>query len=291
MLLNWMVYTTGLPQGPLQEQYSQGRPAIAAAHAEPHIQYLPKYGHLLCAPCRTALPLPRLHTHLLLRHHIREPRRSAIVARYEGLPVSQSDDDIRPLPDGSPLLEFLAPPAQGFACQCSFKTISCDGYRKHLKKVHNESWTSAKRKVAECFLQKWAPPKSSFPYQYWRVDATSIGPAGQAEKCGDLQQQNGRDVTGTPEVTGDPELDAVLKMEAEEEARLACIGQKEMTIAEELEHDENTDWLRGCGWPRWFAYKPLHLIALTARIPSPRSEDYCLGSWNCVEWREFVRYS
>lgn len=42
--------------------------------------------------------------------------------------------------------------------------------------------------------------------------------------------------------------------------------------------------MRGCGWPRWFAHKPLHLIVATSRMPSPMDEDYSLGSWNSIEW-------
>jgi hypothetical protein len=35
---------------------------------------------------------------------------------------------------------------------------------------------------------------------------------------------------------------AFLQMEAEEE-------QVSMSLSNELEHDEKTDWLHGCGWP------------------------------------------
>lgn len=49
-------------------------------------------------------------------------------------------------------------------------------------------------------------------------------------------------------------------MEAEEEARLSREEQEPMSPSNEFEHDEKTDWLRGCGWPRWFAQEPLHLV-------------------------------
>lgn len=59
-------------------------------------------------------------------------------------------------------------------------------------------------------------------------------------------------------------------MEAEEEARLADEAYNLTYPFVKLEHDENTDWLRGCGWPRWFAGKlSLHLIAATAQLPIP----------------------
>lgn len=49
--------------------------------------------------------------------------------------------------------------------------------------------------------------------------------------------------------TGDPELDALLAIEAKEETHLAGMGHSDRAVAEELEHNKNTDWLRGCGWP------------------------------------------
>lgn len=57
-----------------------------------------------------------------------------------------------------------------------------------------------------------------------------------------------------------------------------------MSLSNELEHDEKTDWLRGCGWPHWFAHKPLHLIIATSRVPPSSGEDVHLGTWDCKEW-------
>jgi hypothetical protein len=57
-----------------------------------------------------------------------------------------------------------------------------------------------------------------------------------------------------------------------------------MSLSNELEHDEKTDWLRGCGWPRWFAQKPLHRIIATSRLAAFTNEAVHLGSWNGVEW-------
>lgn len=45
-------------------------------------------------------------------------------------------------------------------------------------------------------------------------------------------------------------------MEAEEEARLADEAQGSTALADELELDGNTDWLRGCMWPQWYAHNP-----------------------------------
>ena len=77
---------------------------------------------------------------------------------------------------------------------------------------------------------------------------------------------------------------ALLQMEAEEEARLLREEHEFMSLSNELEHDENTDWLRGCGWPRWFAHKPLHLIIATSRAPPSRNQTFHLGTWNGMNW-------
>lgn len=106
------------------------------------------------------------------------------------------------------------------------------------QEAHNESVTQAKRVAAACFLQKWAPPKSGFPYQDWIVPAPS---AVQAGKRGIRQQRSGEAEMESPEATGNPELDALLAMEAEEDARLGGIGRNDMAAADELQHNENTD--------------------------------------------------
>jgi hypothetical protein len=85
-------------------------------------------------------------------------------------------------------------------------------------------------------------------------------------------------------VSDDPVTAALLQMEAEEEARLLQQDQELMSLSNELEHDEKTDWLRGCGWPRWFAQKPLHLIIATSRLATSTGEAIHLGTWNSVEW-------
>ena len=49
-------------------------------------------------------------------------------------------------------------------------------------------------------------------------------------------------------------------MEAEEEQRLLQMEENAPTLDDQLEHDQNTDWLRGCGWPTWFVGKLLMVI-------------------------------
>ncbi|KAJ9655923.1 hypothetical protein H2201_008696 [Coniosporium apollinis] len=79
------------------------------------------------------------------------------------------------------------------------------------------------------------------------------------------------------------EYAALMRMEAEEENRLLEERQESIPLDEELEHDENTDWLRGCGWPTWFANRPFHLITAAARAPSlDLMRDLQMGSWNGI---------
>ncbi|KAJ9634088.1 hypothetical protein H2199_009119 [Coniosporium tulheliwenetii] len=74
---------------------------------------------------------------------------------------------------------------------------------------------------------------------------------------------------------------ALMRMEAKEENRLLEEQQESILLDEELEHDENTDWLRGCGWPTWFANRPFHLITAAARVPSlDLMRDLQMGPWN-----------
>lgn len=92
----------------------------------------------------------------------------------------------------------------------SFKTISHVTFRVHLKKAHNEGVTKAKREAAVCFLQRCALLKSGFPYWYWLVPA----PSAEQEEKGEVRQQgSGEKGLESLEAPGDPELDALLRME------------------------------------------------------------------------------
>lgn len=51
-------------------------------------------------------------------------------------------------------------------------------------------------------------------------------------------------------VLDDPAAVALLQMEDEGETRLLRDEQEWMSLSNQLEHDENTDKLRGCGWSR-----------------------------------------
>ncbi|KAF1354300.1 hypothetical protein EJ07DRAFT_68878, partial [Lizonia empirigonia] len=238
------------------------------------ISYLSQYGHLLCTPCRSVIPFKSLQNHLQNHHHIRSSLCRAIARKYENLPVSQTDSDVTPLPNGTQPIRFLAKPVTGYYCKhCSFLTVSWSHYRKHLNKSHRERGSKIARHNVTCFLQEWMSYRRLG--KYWRVDASSpyAGSVTNRELDAMLHDLG----------TTDPQTAALLEMEAEEEARLADEAQGSTSLTDELEHDENTDWLRGSGWPRWFAHKPLHLIVATSRLPSPRNEVLHLGSWNCIE--------
>lgn len=43
-------------------------------------------------------------------------------------------------------------------------------------------------------------------------------------------------------------------MEADEEERTHRGGEQDLAL-DDLEADENTNWLRGYGWPWWFRHK------------------------------------
>ena len=55
-------------------------------------------------------------------------------------------------------------------------------------------------------------------------------------------------------------------------------------LTQELEQDENTEWLRGCEWSKWFANRPLALIVVAAQQPSvTHNQDFVLGTWQGVD--------
>ena len=45
------------------------------------------------------------------------------------------------------------------------------------------------------------------------------------------------------------------EMEADEEERTHRGGEQDLALDDDLEADENTDWLRGYGWPGRFRHK------------------------------------
>jgi hypothetical protein len=235
------------------------------------ISYLPEHGHLFRTPCRSVIPYKTLHYHLRHYHKTRPLICKTILSQYEGLPVSQIDVDVVPRANNFSTLDFLAPPERGYFCpQCDWTTCSWDTMLLHFRKTQC-SRESRTRNDLLCFLQRWSPIRRNVGGT-WRVgDAT-------------YTSRGGKESSWASSVSDDPATAAILQMEAEEEARLLQQDQGFMFLSNELEHDEKTDWLRGCGWPRWFAQKPLHLIIATSRSTSSTKEAIHLGTWVGVEW-------
>jgi hypothetical protein len=209
----------------------------------------------LCNPCRSVVPYKTLYHHLRDYHKIRTLVCKAIVSRYEALPVSQADADVVPLPSKSCALDFLAPPERGYFCpQCDWTTCSWDMILLHFRKTQC-SRGGRTRNDLSCFLQRWSSIRRNLGGS-WRIeDATDTN-------------RGGKGSSWDRSAIDEPATAVLLQMEAEEEARLSQQDRESMSLSNELEHDEKTDWLRGYGWPRWFAHKPLHLNIATSRLPT-----------------------
>lgn len=135
-------------------------------------------------------------------------------------------------------LEFLASPERGYFCpHCDYTTCSWDVLLLHFRGTQ----CSRERKTRDdlsCFLKRWASFRRNVG-KTWRVNSATA-----------ITQRNMK--TGTSwdqSVLDDPATVALLQME-DEEARLLRKKQESMSLSNELEHDEKTDWLRGSGWPR-----------------------------------------
>ena len=109
-------------------------------------------------------------------------------------------------------------------------------------------------------MQRWI---QSTRGKWWKVKADAV-PV-RCRGINDNSSSNILECTTEASLT-DEEL-AAIKMEAEEEQRLVDeeVGSAEHTI--ELEHDENTEWLRTSEWPRWFQNRPLHIIVAASATP------------------------
>jgi hypothetical protein len=225
------------------------------------------------------IPFQTLRYHLRQHHRVAFASCNAVLEQYESLPVSQNDADVKPLPHDTPPIPLLGRPVAGYSCKhCPFLTINYStALRKHVKKAHQRSLLKTDERDFSCFLQRWISYRNVG--NYWRVNAASItsesfypGRDVDVERCD-------RSVGSS-----NPQAAALAIMEAEEEARLADEAQGSTSLSDALEHEENTDWLRGCQWPRWFAHKPLHPMIATSRMPLASKDDVHLGSWKGAEW-------
>ncbi|KAF9695526.1 hypothetical protein EKO04_006297 [Ascochyta lentis] len=138
--------------------------------------------------------------------------------------------------------------------------------KRHAKAKHNIGASKCVQEQSkyDCYLQSWTKHSP----KYWVV--TRDNSSGQQE------------IDGQPHSTSEHEY--LTRMEDEEEEQRFDSGLSTVALDAELEHDENTEWLRGCEWPTWFSGKPIHVIVAAAALPSARtSEDLSLGLWNGFE--------
>jgi hypothetical protein len=138
--------------------------------------------------------------------------------------------------------------------------------RKHAKTNHNISAPECFQDQPryKCYLQSW----TKYSPKYWVVD--------QNDSSGQHRSQE--------EAHRTSESEHLTRVEDEEEERRFDNEPDVVALDAELEHDENTEWLRGCEWSAWFAHKPIHIIVAAAALPSARtSEDLVLGLWNGFE--------
>lgn len=170
-------------------------------------------------------------------------------------------------------MDFLAPPERKYFCpQCDWTTCSWDMILQHFRKTKC-SRGGRTRNDLSCFLQRRSSIRRNLGGSRRIDDATDTNRGGKGSRW-------------DPSAIDEPATAALLQMETEEEARLAQQDRESMSLSNELEHDEKTDWLRGCGWPRWFAQKPLHLIIATSGLHLSNSTNGAtyLSTWNCSEW-------
>lgn len=75
----------------------------------------------------------------------------------------------------------------------------------------------------------------------------------------------------------------LLKLEMEEETRIR--KDPDIVIDEDLETDENSDWLRACNWALWFKHKPIPLFVAAASVPFQGCPGVLyLGKWHGLEF-------
>jgi hypothetical protein len=79
----------------------------------------------------------------------------------------------------------------------------------------------------------------------------------------------------------------LLLLEAEEENRLC--RHAEIAIHDDLETDEDSEWLRACNWVAWFKHKPIPLLVTATMVPSPSCPSALyLGKWHGIECSSLV---
>jgi hypothetical protein len=100
------------------------------------LTYYPEYSVVTCIPCKTAIPVRTLFSHLTYTYYYLQPKiAKAYLAALEPLLPSLPYDykDFTRLPDGSPPLPFLQGLIPGFSClYCPKRFKNCTSLQAHL---------------------------------------------------------------------------------------------------------------------------------------------------------------
>jgi hypothetical protein len=148
------------------------------------ISYLLSYGYLFCTLCRSAIPRKVLFSHLQRHHGISGRLSTAILRRYERLPVAQEDSGIVPLPNDSLVLSFLAAPVRGYSCpHCIWLTVNWGESRRHLNKIHNVRKLKIHRRGVSCFLQQWVAHRKTGQSIRMNILSVRRSPCGGVQMC------------------------------------------------------------------------------------------------------------
>ncbi len=237
------------------------------------IEYLPDHKLLICTQCKVAVPSNDLEIHLRSSHRgTKKAWRDSLHEKFEQLPTIQTTADLQPLPDGSPPLSFLIPPREGYRCpHCAvFRTLHETELRRHSSKAHNLKIKPSDVEKHVCYLQGWIKRHVVQAKRYWVVDMDAA-----SVSCCEGQHSEPTEIVCGAEAE-------LLKLETEEETRIR--KDPEVVIDEDLETDENSDWLRACGWAIWFKHKPIPLLVAAASVPFPGCPRVLyLGKWHGVE--------
>jgi hypothetical protein len=106
-------------------------------------------------------------------------------------------------------------------------TCSWDMILQHFQKTQC-SRGGRTRNDLSCFLQQWSPIRQNLGGTWLIKDATDTN-------CG------GKGPSWDQSAIDEPATAVLLRMEAEEEARLSQQDRESMSLSNELEHDKKTD--------------------------------------------------
>ena len=229
------------------------------------IEHIPDFRVLYCNVCKQVCFPSALIRHLTEIHKVPAARRWPVVQFCLTLDVVNTKSDLRPLPDGSAILDF-APVFDGYACTCCrFLTTSQKLIRQHMITSHSIKHPASQTRYRRVKLQSWYPPRSRA--QYWTIKtATAIDPLDQLANVAAI----------------DLESAAMLEtLEDQERQRLELLENDHVAGDAEVEDDETTPWLQYTKWPEQLAGRPLDIITAAACQPEGCPiQDYILGYWD-----------